>query len=152
MIARYIWLISIVNDIGFLNLLREAEPRYSVPCQTTITRNLNDLYTSEKWRIRGVMTSVEFVSCTTDMWSSRGGDGYISLTCHFITSEFQNCCQRMLKSLSFYMTIFHHYPYLTISVIRKKTVTAHTEKTSLLQICNRPTTDLSVTDQLQICI
>ena len=28
----------------------------------------------------------------------------------------------------------------------------YTEKTSLLQICNRPTTDLSMTDQLQICI
>ena len=32
MIARVIRPISIVNDIGFLNLLREAEPRYSIPC------------------------------------------------------------------------------------------------------------------------
>ena len=32
MIARDIRPISIVNDIGFLNLLREAEPRYSIPC------------------------------------------------------------------------------------------------------------------------
>ena len=28
MITRDIWPISIANDIGFLNLLREAEPRY----------------------------------------------------------------------------------------------------------------------------
>ena len=48
MIARDIWPISIINDIGFLNLLREAEPRYSVPCQTMIARNLNDLYTSRE--------------------------------------------------------------------------------------------------------
>ena len=70
MIARDIRLISIINDFGFLNLLREAEPRYSFPCQMTITRNLNDLYTSEKRRIRGVMANAELFSCTTDMWSS----------------------------------------------------------------------------------
>ena len=35
-----------------LNLLREAEPQYSVLCWTTITRNLNDLCTSEKQQIR----------------------------------------------------------------------------------------------------
>ena len=28
-------------------------------------------------------------SCTTDMWSSCNSDGYISLTCHFITSDFE---------------------------------------------------------------
>ena len=39
MIARDIWLISLVNDIAFL----EAKPRYSVPCLTAGTRNLNDL-------------------------------------------------------------------------------------------------------------
>ena len=101
MIARDIRPISIVNDIGFLNLLREAEPRYSVPCRTTITRNLNDLYTSEKRRIRGVVASAEFVSCTTDMWSSRNGDGYISLTCHFITSDFKMCFHNLQT---------HHFP------------------------------------------
>ena len=40
MIARDIWLISLVNDIAFLNVIREAKPLYSVPCQTA---NLNDL-------------------------------------------------------------------------------------------------------------
>ena len=36
MIARDIRLITIVNEIGFLNLLREAEPRFSITCRTTI--------------------------------------------------------------------------------------------------------------------
>ena len=47
MIARDVRPISIINDVGFLNLLKEAEPHYVVPCQTTITRSLNDLYTSD---------------------------------------------------------------------------------------------------------
>ena len=75
-----------------------------------IARNLNDLYTSEKQQIRGVVASVEFVSCMTDMWSSRSGDGYISLICHFITSEFQMCFHNLQT---------HHFPgthdYATIS-------------------------------------
>ena len=65
--------------------------RYSFPFQTAITRNLNDLHTSEKRRIRGVVARAEFVSCTTDMWSSQNGNGYISLTCHVITSDFKMC-------------------------------------------------------------
>ena len=47
MIARDIRPISIVNDTGFLNLLQEAEPCYVVPCRTTITRSLNELYSGE---------------------------------------------------------------------------------------------------------
>ena len=101
MIARDIRPISIVNDTGFLNLLKEAEPQYIVPYRTTITRNLNELYTSEKRRIRGIVASAEFVSCTTDMWSSHCGDGYISLTCHFITSDFKMCFHNLRT---------HHFP------------------------------------------
>ena len=101
MIARDIRPISIVNDVGFLNLLREAEPRYVVPCRTTVTRSLGDLYTIEKRRIRGIVASAEFLSCTTDMWSSRNGDGYIALTCHFIDPDFKMCCHNLQT---------HHFP------------------------------------------
>ena len=48
MIARDIQPISIVDDVGFLNLLREAEPRYVVPCRSTISRCIDDLYVSHK--------------------------------------------------------------------------------------------------------
>ena len=93
--------ISIVNDTGFLNLLQEAEPRYVVPCRITITRSLSELHTSEKRRIRETIASADFVSCTTDMWSSHSGDGYISLTCHFITPEFKMCYHNLQA---------HHFP------------------------------------------
>ena len=99
MIARDIWPIIIVNNTGFLNLLKEGELRYIVPFRTTITRNLNELYTSEKRRIRGIVASAEFVSCTTDMWSSCCGDDFISLTCHFITSDFKMCFHNLQTHL-----------------------------------------------------
>lgn len=87
MIARDIRPINIVDDAGFLNLLKVAEPRYAVPCRSTILRNLSDLYTTEKRRIYGIAASADYLCCTTDMWSSRTGDGYISLTCHFLNSK-----------------------------------------------------------------
>ena len=101
MIARDIRPINIVDDAGFLNLLKVAEPRYAVPCRSTILRNLSDLYTTEKRRIRGIVASADYLCCTTDMWSSRTGDGYISLTCHFINPEFKMCCHNLVT---------HHFP------------------------------------------
>ena len=99
MITRDIWPVNIVNNIGFLNLLKKVEPRYVVPCRTTVTRS--DLYMSEKWCIRGIVVSAEFLSCTTDMWSSRNGDGYIAYTCHFINPDFKMCCHNLQT---------HHFP------------------------------------------
>jgi hypothetical protein len=50
---------------------------------------------SEKQRIRSSLADVEFMCCTTDMWTSRSGDGYISLTCHFITVDFDICYKNL---------------------------------------------------------
>ena len=48
MIARDIRPISIVDDVGFLNLMEEAEPRYVVPCRSTISWYIDDMYVQEK--------------------------------------------------------------------------------------------------------
>ena len=110
MIARDIRPISIVNVIGFLIFLQEAELCYVAPCRTTITRSLNELYTSEKRQIRRTIASADFVSCTRYMWLSRSGDGFISLTCHFITPELKICYHNLQS---------HHFPgthdHITIS-------------------------------------
>ena len=65
----------------------------------------------------GVSWLAEFASCTTDMWSSRGGDGYISLTCHFITSEFQMCFHNLQT---------HHFPGTHDHATISQTLTAAT--------------------------
>jgi len=67
MMARDIRPISIFNHVNFLNVLKEVEPYFVVPCHSTITRNTDDLYTSEKWQVMGVVANVVFVRCTTDM-------------------------------------------------------------------------------------
>ena len=37
----------------------------------------------------GVVAQQKYLTLTSDMWTSRAGDGYISLTCHCVTPEFE---------------------------------------------------------------
>ena len=76
--------ISAVDDTGFLHLMHFADPKYSVPCRSTIKRKIDHLYSQETCRVKTYINSVKFLTCITDMWTSRSSDGYISLTCHFI--------------------------------------------------------------------
>ena len=47
------------------------------------------MYAGCKEKLLAVLAAQSHVSLTTDMWTSRAGDGYMSLTCHFVSSEFE---------------------------------------------------------------
>lgn len=89
MICRDIRPVSMADDVGFLSLMYEAVPNYMVPCRSTISRCIDDMYVQQKRSTRGVLAGVDYMACTTDMWTSRNGAGYISLTCHFISKDFK---------------------------------------------------------------
>ena len=80
--------VSVVDGIGFLKLMQIAEPRFTVPCRKTIMKMIDEKYRTLKHSIHGEIAQQRNISLTTDMWTSRRGDGYISLTCHFLTSQF----------------------------------------------------------------
>lgn len=65
-----------------------AEPRYSVPCRRTINSYIDKRYFPVKACVQEELKHVEFMGMTTDMWTSRNKDGYISLTAHYISSQF----------------------------------------------------------------
>ena len=88
-IAQDLRPISVVDGVGFLNLMHLAEPRYVVPCRSTITSRITKLYSDVKEQVSGLVTQQQHLTLTSDMWTSRVGDGYISLTCHCITPEFE---------------------------------------------------------------
>lgn len=73
---------SVVDGAGFLRLMELAEPRYVVPCRKTIMEAIDSRY------IKQSVSEQPNVTLTTDMWTSRAGDGYISLTAHYLTSSF----------------------------------------------------------------
>ena len=82
---------SVVDDPGFIRLLRELEPRYSLPSRKYITENiLPQIHDKVKAAVKDQLTSVQSVfSFTTDAWSrADGGASLLSLTAHWITDSF----------------------------------------------------------------
>lgn len=95
MIALDLQPYTIVQDRGFRDLLKEAVPGYVPPSRTTLSRTLvPKLYddTREKVRLElqnAFESGMESLSFTSDMWTSRANESYISLTCHFLDSQFK---------------------------------------------------------------
>ena len=90
---------AMVDDPGFRELMYVAEPRYQLPSSTTFSRNLVPaLYEQTKKSVTEKMLNdfsngdpVPAFSFTTDIWTSRKMDAYISFTVAYLTSEFKLC-------------------------------------------------------------
>ncbi|XP_064468924.1 zinc finger BED domain-containing protein 4-like [Ornithodoros turicata] len=93
-IAKGLHSYSIVEENGFLDLIAAAAPEYVVPSTTTFSRSvITILYEEEVRRVKYELKShfnggTECYSITTDGWTSRSGDSYLSLTCHILDGNF----------------------------------------------------------------
>ena len=81
--------ICIVDSDRFLNLMNVAEPHYVVPCQRTVRNYLDQKYFTVKNIVQQELKEVDYLGLTTDMWTLRANDGYISLTAHYISDYFE---------------------------------------------------------------
>ena len=81
--------VSVVDGHGFLKLMHVAEPQFSVPCRKTVMDVIERKYTELKRNVRGSISGEHYITLTTDMWTSRAGDGYFSLTAHYINADFK---------------------------------------------------------------
>jgi hypothetical protein len=84
--------ISICNDEGFIEFIREFDPNYQVPSDKAVQQLLAEAYN----QIEVVLTRVfneNILSCsiTTDLWTARSRFGYIGVTCSFIDNDFKFC-------------------------------------------------------------
>ncbi len=81
---------SLVEDKGFLRFLLAIDPKYQPPSRRTIMRSLLPVkYQEIRQKLKGKLSEVNFCALTTDLWTSRATQGYITLTCHFLTSDWQ---------------------------------------------------------------
>ncbi|KAH6937304.1 hypothetical protein HPB50_026499 [Hyalomma asiaticum] len=86
---------SCVENRGFKELMNHMQPLYKIPSRTTFSRTIipelyRDTVTAVKERIHAdFQEGVESISLTSDMWTSRSNESYISLTCHYLTSNFE---------------------------------------------------------------
>ena len=88
MIVRDMQPFSVVEDKGFRNLVKTLDPRYQLPSRKTITTvSLPQLYLKERTRVSKVLKEADAVSLTTDIWTSRRTQSYITVTAHALGAD-----------------------------------------------------------------
>lgn len=81
---------STVENIGFTNLVGILEPNFEMPSRTHIAQKvMPELYTKVKKRILTDSNNADFIAVTTDGWTSRAAQGYITITAHYIDDNFE---------------------------------------------------------------
>ncbi|XP_055836664.1 E3 SUMO-protein ligase ZBED1-like [Episyrphus balteatus] len=81
--------ISFVESIGFKHFMSVVEPNYKVPVASTILSRLQFLYNQVHDKIKNAIGPVSFVALTTDGWSSRAQDSFISVTLHYVNDDWE---------------------------------------------------------------
>ena len=81
---------SVVDDMGFQRYSKALDPRYPLPSRTKLSTSLlPDCYKEEKQKVFDALQEATAVSLTTDIWSSRATQGYMTVTAHFISNEWK---------------------------------------------------------------
>jgi hypothetical protein len=77
--------LSIVENEGFKEYSKKLNPLYTLPSRRLLSDSLlPNLYKESSLHLKEMLTSVDNVAITTDIWTSDCQKGYITLTCHFI--------------------------------------------------------------------
>ena len=80
--------IAVVNDCGFNKLLTCLQPGYTVPSRMFVTNSLKQQYSVMKQKLQESL-SVRNLAITTDIWTSRATEAYITITAHYISDEWK---------------------------------------------------------------
>uniref|UniRef100_A0A1X7TDA6 HAT C-terminal dimerisation domain-containing protein n=1 Tax=Amphimedon queenslandica TaxID=400682 RepID=A0A1X7TDA6_AMPQE len=82
--------VSIVEDKGFVNFMRLLDFKYTAPsCRTLMRNHLPQLYALKQELLLQELKSIDHCCLTTDMWTSRATQGYLTVTCHYINEEME---------------------------------------------------------------
>ena len=82
---------SVVEDNGFVSLLKEMKPRYTIPRQKYVTETiLPRIVRGVTDELKKELQFVEWYSFTTDIWSTEvSNDCLLSLTVYWLTKKFE---------------------------------------------------------------
>ena len=91
---------SVVEYEGFKGLLHTLDPRYIIPSRKHFSETvIPKMYEEMKGKVKACIDPVPYLAFTTDCWTSRAVNSFLSLTAHYIDSD----CNRHLLVLD---TIF----------------------------------------------
>jgi len=85
---------SIVQEPVFLELMKKAEPRYTVPSRKYFYKyHIPNAFEKAVDHIKSIIDNecknAKSLSFTTDGWTSRSNESYISLTVHYVSNEWK---------------------------------------------------------------
>lgn len=81
---------SVVEDVEFRNLIKMLCPNYLIPSRKTVTQSLMpQLFNMTVECVTDTLNNVSAVCLTTDGWTSRNNQSFISVTAHFIDPKNQ---------------------------------------------------------------
>nr|XP_024661555.1 zinc finger BED domain-containing protein 1-like [Maylandia zebra] len=80
--------INTVENEGFKQLIKVLDPRYQLPGRKHFSQiALPMLYRECREAVEKELQTVSFFATTSDMWSSRTSEPYLSLTAHYIDQD-----------------------------------------------------------------
>ena len=86
-VALYLRPLRVVEGIGFKQLMNYIEPGYIVPSRTRVMSICQKKYTTIKEELLSSLQSISNVVLTTDIWTSRTVQSYLTVTVDFITDD-----------------------------------------------------------------
>ena len=81
--------INMVNGAGFQQLMAYLEPAYRLSSDTRFTHLIERMYASVKAEVVKVLSNIDFLSITGDIWTSMATDSYLTLTLHYIDKNWE---------------------------------------------------------------
>lgn len=77
-----------VERAGFKDMVSKLNPRYELPSRKVFSsKEIPSLYTDLRSSIMAELKQIEHYAITTDLWTSGACEPYITLTVHYIDSE-----------------------------------------------------------------
>ena len=80
--------VAVVDGHGFNRLLNCLEPGYRVPSRTFVMKSLKRQYSVMKQKLQESLF-IRNLAFTTDIWTSRATEAYMTITAHYISDEWK---------------------------------------------------------------
>ncbi|XP_065193216.1 E3 SUMO-protein ligase ZBED1-like [Sycon ciliatum] len=81
--------LSIVDDVGFRDLMGRVSPGYVIPSRTHVSKLIGQRHTTGLSALTSRLKSVSGCCLTTDAWTSKATQSYNTVTVHFVTETWE---------------------------------------------------------------
>lgn len=90
MIAKDLQPLTMLEDEGFKNFMKTMDPNYKIPSSKSLMDGMiTNLYAECHHKVNRSMLAIGNVVLTTDMWTSRATEAYLSITAHFVDDDWK---------------------------------------------------------------